>query len=873
MSAERRRILLAELQPLVPAAIEYATWNPADKAPSIALSAGDLTATKSAIHATEWACVRASVPMKVGQWYWEVTVVYGGTANFMVGLNRLDSPLDQGAYIIGVNRAGQVNVYGTIVGNIGAIASGTVLRFWYDMDAQQLHIAKDGGPYYHFVRNQFVVPAAGICACVGIVRPSGSSVSCTANFGGAPFAHSSPRGAAPGVFSVSSADRRAVYLGSEGFNTLPGDVPASTHYMGRIAGDMDVDITSELSCAVWSNQTAARGGALEVINIDGGLDEWIAWQWRDTPYTLWSGYEGDSRAAFTRWSSGVVDRIEATGKRRFRLTFADPLVLFDRALQLAMYPADQANAQLAGQPKRIVIGRPLYCDAALLNTAPTARDYELHDGVAVDWSDGQLAGIDAIYDKGSRFAGPDDPYVPSSPITGVNGGDFGGWSGAPAMPTNWVAITPFTATNRFGNPGFGLNARCQSDGSAYAVMLHTAVLQPGRYVITFNVVTLTKTGMLYFRVDGGGGIRADTSFAITTAGSKSLSIDVLKAGQLQLAVGNLFGPDLGVDIVIGSLRANSQQVIDWTYWPNVGSAVGFHLANKPEGKVVANPRGPRVRAAVVAELLTDVAMGLGNRTWSGDPNALDPPQIDSGSLALLEEKAPYRLARFLHQPVTLLTLYRELLDSFCAGLTVNRAGHVLAQRVEEPAMVPDFTLDDATILGDVAITLDTAPGLSQSVAGRRNHSPHADADIVWSASPALKAELTTEWTCIRSGAAGGDWSGSDRPVSPAYIAAAQAPPIETWLQDPADIQAHANYVCSLWRPQRAFYTLTALLDRTVADGIEPGQTVRVVWSRIKGMENGMHLLVKRVRRRFFSRRVELQLWGLPPPVSYANKEK
>lgn len=872
----RRRILLAEIEPRVPRAPIYATWSPTDRAADIALSGGNLTATKSTTHASNWAAVRGTTAMPAGQWYWEVTVAFSGSADFAVGIDPGSGLSNEPP--VRVNRAGAVHCYGVLYGSVGAAAAGDVIRLWLDTDSTVLRVARNSGAWVGVTGNALqLVVVNGALPIAGFLRPAGSTVSLTANFGATPFAFPVPAGAAAGVYAVVAPSSRTVYVASEGINTGASDTPESTHYSGRIAGDSDVEFARELSVVPWGESVAARGGSLTLVNRDGALDEWLAWQWRDAPFRLYAGYEGDARSAYTLWSSGVCDRIENASNRRLQLTLADPLVLLDRAIQPATYPDDQPNAQAAGQPLPIVIGRPLYCEGVLLDTNPTARDYQLHDGVGSANVNPHLAAIDAIYDMGDRLAGPDDPYAPSSPITAANGGNFTGWAGSPAVPSNWAAITPFSATNRFFAPVGGIGAVCQSDGAGYAVMYHGAsVLQPGRYVITFDVQAVTKAGTLYFRVDGGGGVRADTSIALTTTGAKSLTLDVRKAGQLQIAAGNLFGPDLGLNADIRNLRVNSTQIIDWDAWtdPDSGAFAGFHLRNKPAGKVVANPVGPSTPGlrGTVAEYPDSVLEWLRDRAWSAY-GAAAPAWDAVNSPQALAAAAPWRLASYLRQPVSLLALLRQVMDSLLGGAWVTRAGALAVAVLSEPdpaAIV--LTLDDTNVIGDVSVSIDTAKSLTRRIAGRRNHSPHTDADIVLSATPALRAELMAEWGYTTLGARRvGVQTGlgdATLPLSAAYAAAWAAPARGTLLQEVADIDACGNRGATLWRPVRAFYDLSAVLDASTADALEPGQSVRLVWPRIRGLAGGgLVLKVVRVRSRFFSRRVDLRLWGCAPPLT------
>jgi hypothetical protein len=881
--AERARILLAEFTPGVPQPVTFATWSPTDKHADIVLSGGNLTATRSTVHASNAVCVRSNVSILSGKAYWETTYAYTGTADMVAGIANGSASLNFMPGVVagpadnvgGPNKAGNCLYVSITRASVGAVASGATICHWFDVDAGFYRCRLNGGPWVDVitptVRPAGFGPVWGLWRPIaGLMRPTGTTVSITANFGASAFVYAVPGGANPGAYSTHDSVPTPVYLGSAGFNTEATDSPANTHYMGRIAGDQDVEFTREGSCIVWGGQTQTRGGQVAIVNNDGAVGNWLAWEWRDAPFVLYSGYEGDARSAFTVWAQGVCDNIVAGNQRRLIITLADPLALLDRPIQPTLYPVDQANAQVAGQPLPIVLGRPLYCDGALLDTASTARDWQLHDG------DDDVASVSAtldsiaqIYDRGDIFAGPADPYVADNPITLANGGAFTTWAGIPPLPTNWLQITAFgSAGDRFLDGGAG-TLRCQSGGQMVTAIYHSAsALTAGkRYTIAFTVTAVTKPGPLTFRLGGA----VDVQVAITATGARSVTIDCIVAAQLQIVLGLNMLVGSMLDVTIDSLTVSSVQIIDWTYWQSDATRLGFHLANAPAGKIVANPVGPSLTDALgtrVIEYPRDVLIWIAARYWDiyGTIGAIDFDTLSAttSSAALLDTTAHYRLANFIRQPLSLLALLRQVMDSFCGFATTILDGTVVFGRVDEPSSVAVLTLDDSNVMGEVLPSVDTAKGLSQRVAGGRNHSPHTDADIVTSATADLRAELKADFTCIRQGASGLA-IGADLPVSAAYTQAVSATASPTMIQEPTDIQAESNRRCTLWRPTRYFYDLQALLERGQADALIPGQTVRLVWPRIPGLASGINLLVVRVRSRFFSRRVDLRLWGLPFP--------
>jgi len=869
---ERQRILLAEFEPKIPGDPVYATWSPKDKHAEVSLSGGNLTATKSTQHATNWVEALATKGVYLGQQYWEVTVSFTGTADYCVGVNA------DGADVVnyqppdtGVTRNGNVLLMGAVVGSVGASASGDVIRVWTDADAGVIRFARNNGAW---------VELTGISArrllgiykgrpCFNLLRPLGATVTLTANFGATPCVYPVPNGARTGVYTLDAPTTRTVYLSNTGLKTTAAEAPASTYYDARIAGDTDVEFVREMGLSAWDASAGARGGELSVINRDGGIDEWLAWEWRDAPYRLYSGYEGDARSAFTLWSAGVCDRIDGIDNRRMRIVLASPLTRLDVPVQNTLWPDDAANAALRGKPLPLVLGQPRWCEPQRVNTTPSTRDFRVHDGRPVPNYGEAIDSIAEAFDKGDRFAGPADPYTAHNPITLANGGNFTTWAsdGTYSMPSGFTRLTGFTATDRFQQGATG-TLQMLSTGQLTTAIYHSAsALNAGyRYTLAFTVTAVPKGGNITFRVDAGGaaaGTRRDLVVPIATTGAKTAILDMPTAGAAQLQV--LLG-STELNASIDNFTVSSVQIVDWTnYNDGGGNLIGLTLANQPEGKVTCHPVGPRFVAPGGAVVERASALLQYLRARASYDRAISFSWDATNSPAALETAIAARLATYLTAPVTYAALLRQIMDSLLGGAWVTRAGALAVARWSEPdpsAIV--LTLSDTNIAGDIAITLDQAKGLRRRVSGRRNHAVHGDGDIADSVSPELRAELTSEWGSTANGAQAAE-AGTDLPLSAAYLAAQDRDPLQTLLQEDVDIQTLANALCTLWRPTRYFYDLSAVLDADAADALEPGQTVRLVWPGIAGLAGGIPLRVVRARTRFWSRRVDLRLWGSAPP--------
>lgn len=854
MSA-RKRILLAHVTPSAAGTRVYATWNPADKQADIALSGADLVAEKSTTDAAAWACVRATVPMVAGQWYWETKHEHTGSADVVVGI-AIDGaslsvqigslPLNLGS-AGGPNKSGQCYVAGAVSATTAAVSSGTVVRHWLDCDAWVYRVAVGAGAWVEVGADtglvQYIAGNGGAYAIAGILRPSGSTVTVTANFGASPFLYTPPSQANAGVWSQGSPTPQTMYLSSDSFDD------GSRQYDARIAGDAagDVEIERAGSCYVWGAQSMSRRGKLVVLNGDGGVDGWKDYEWRDALVELYAGYEGDAFGAFTLWSVNRVDSLAFTDALRVELTLADPLSQLDRALQSQLFPADLPNAQAAGKPVPIVYGAPLYCTAVRLDTSPAVRNYQLADTAS------GVATIADIYDNGDRFGGPDDAFTPHHAVTSVNGGDFGGWSGGggsvPQNPAYWGHVAFGGVNDKFSNGGAG-DMRCQSVHAPAVVLAHTAATLAAytRYKIQFTLTLVTHSGILTFRVGS-----VDVPFTIVPGmtGVKSTTIDTRDAGPLRLVMS---GDQ--IDVKIRELRVDSQQTIDWTYYDLAGAHVGFTLVNAPCGKVVANPVGSSGDLYAIADDVCNARLAIPNVGLLPGIDLDTALRVGGATVGAWPTYTLYDLAAYIDKPVTALSVLREAADAFCGWITSNRIGQLVFGKVAQPDTLGEITLDDTVIIGEIVVSDDLAKGLTLRLSGRRNNSPHAATDIASSVTDQMRAELQTEMTATVTAAP--ELGGGA--VSAAYVQAINAPARATMLQAIDQLQAEANRVATLWRVPRRFYTVTALLDDAIADGMEPGKTVTLRWPRY-GLDAGRQLLVVAVRSRFFSRRVDFTLWG------------
>jgi hypothetical protein len=296
-------------------------------------------------------------------------------------------------------------------------------------------------------------------------------------------------------------------------------------------------------------------------------------------------------------------------------------------------------------------------------------------------------------------------------------------------------------------------------------------------------------------------------------------------------------------------------------WPASAPYKGFRVTGMaPVGQVTIDASG---NASTTVQTIVENA-------WARMPaDKIDPMptiELQPGGVAGLAAWAGI----YIREPRTILQVMREAMDSVCGWVCPTRDGTKLRlARVREPAgEATSLTLSRANVVGELGIELDTARYLTTRLAGRRNYTPHNHSEIAASISDpassnynaARVAELITDWRIIREGE---PIIIPGSPLSDAYAQARNAAHRGTLLQQEIHIKAEANRVCSLWYPTRHFIRLTALLDAIDADILEPGDFVRLVWPSF-GLDAGANFMVVSLRARFFSRRVDLTLWGSLP---------
>lgn len=202
------------------------------------------------------------------------------------------------------------------------------------------------------------------------------------------LAYPPPAGFSPGWYDVGVADE---HVGTESYTTHHDDaLRPNVVYSGRVR-KASLVYERGVSCRFWGGGGVRRSlGVVDLRAGDRGIDSWLSQAWRDRVLRL------DQVNSSGRFDAGqtvgemLIDRLEATDRRTFRLVLRDRLAAAERALQTNIYPGSTPVVELRGSPKPLTIGR---CDFVPMLATDTALSlHQVHDAVPHT--------VHAVYDKG-----------------------------------------------------------------------------------------------------------------------------------------------------------------------------------------------------------------------------------------------------------------------------------------------------------------------------------------------------------------------------------------------------------------------------------------------------------------------------------------
>jgi hypothetical protein len=206
---------------------------------------------------------------------------------------------------------------------------------------------------------------------------------------------------------------------SKPYTTKPSDTPANTFYDDRITNPASIS-RSLYSNGTTSGASRVNYGAVELSNVDGGLDSILKYSFDGRSLVIKIGNEGDAYSAFTTILNGTMEQVEFTFSK-VTILARDKLAIVDMPLQTTLYAGNNALpdgvegvADIAKSPKPLLYGQVFNIAPIMVNSSKLT--YQINDGA--------IQSVSNVYDKGIALtAGADYANVTAlhaaSPASGT----------------------------------------------------------------------------------------------------------------------------------------------------------------------------------------------------------------------------------------------------------------------------------------------------------------------------------------------------------------------------------------------------------------------------------------------------------------------
>lgn len=206
---------------------------------------------------------------------------------------------------------------------------------------------------------------------------------------------------------------------SKPYTTKPTDTPVNTFYDDRITNPASIS-RSLYSNGTTSGASRVNYGAVELSNVDGGLDSILKYSFDGRSLVIKIGNEGDAYSAFTTILNGTMEQVEFTFSK-VTILARDKLAIVDMPLQTTLYAGNNALpdgvegvADIAKSPKPLLYGQVFNIAPIMVNSSKLT--YQINDGA--------IQSVSNVYDKGIALtAGADYANVTAlhaaSPASGT----------------------------------------------------------------------------------------------------------------------------------------------------------------------------------------------------------------------------------------------------------------------------------------------------------------------------------------------------------------------------------------------------------------------------------------------------------------------
>lgn len=846
----------------------YATFDPTASgvASTLDLSLSNLVATPTGVstggvpHGA-----RSSTGQSSGK-HWVEFVVWSDSTSYSdidpyIGITTSDGfdpsvgPLGDGSGQIGYAPAiGQIWSNGAqIQTGLATARNGSVIGMLLDLNAspQSLSWYVDGS----------LVATISIGAetyyAAFTINTSQTDVNVFCNFGQRKFEiETIPDEANEGWYSLSSAIS-TTRISSDGYCTKTSDTPANTIYPGRLAADYNAQFSTRITTWVWGEGGAVTSfGDVIVLNNDGEYDNLLADDYRDQPYVCKIIDEGEAYSTAVTMFTAVIERITADGENRIRITLRDRLALLDKPLQRALFlPSVSDNA--ANLPKPIVLGTARNIEPVIYDE--TNRKYQC--------SDKTLTSIIVVRDKADPLnpeASPED----WSYTTGFMGfqlaTDPEGKIVASCSSTGGVTPSdpPPDALDDAGNPWFWIGSPEMPDGWVAQESAHGFLKRSLRdnQSVTFEIVLPASTPPILTTETSsnpqplviGRTYRWELAMSYTSLGNTGNAIGAVRTDQPASAstfVGYIYST---VGVQTGQFVATQQDVI-LTMLPGVAAEfdIAYFRIQEAAQSDFTDPNNYEdavqgITFADFCEEIIEVRAELDAADWS------------STSATQVNPAQDYDIGFFASDPTTTCkNAIDAVIDAFTGFYYQDSNGVIRFGRLFDPDETGSpgaQDVDEGDLLGDLQVSVDTAPGLTNTAAVRRNWSVHSDADFVTDlvdVPQSLRKRFMRDYQYHMVSSAN---------LAATYRHALQAPPVAMLVDDTNDGQTEIDRVCSMYTEQRRWFRYRVPITSANEFTQNPGECHRLTHSRF-GLSAGKYVMIVEKNVNWNDNEIEFVSWG------------
>lgn len=182
---------------------------------------------------------------------------------------------------------------------------------------------------------------------------------------------------------------------SKDFTTEPSDTPPNAYYDARVVNPASIS-RNMFSNGTTSGASRVGYGAVELTNVDGGLDYMLPYSFDGRSLVIKIGKEGAAFSTFATILSGTMEQAEFTFSK-VTILARDKLAILDKPLQTNLYAGNntlpagvEGVADIAKKTKPLLYGQVFNIQPVMVNSSKLI--YQINDGA--------IASVSGVYDKG-----------------------------------------------------------------------------------------------------------------------------------------------------------------------------------------------------------------------------------------------------------------------------------------------------------------------------------------------------------------------------------------------------------------------------------------------------------------------------------------